>query len=283
MNLVRGLEFMSSEQFGDPLAWRELVDAALAGDPDGRVAAAAVGARPAIGRPGTKFDGRTAIGMTVPARVLLAMLLFLLMAAVSNAEQRVALVIGNGNYSHASVLANPPNDAADVAAALERLGFAVTRLDHAGKGEMERVLQNFSEAAYHSEVAVVFYAGHGIEVDGQNYLVPVDARLATDRTVKFETVPLDLVLQAAELASGFLLVVLDACRDNPFASSMRRTKATRSVGTRGLTLVDPSGDTLVAAPMRRRGGRRQREDGIRTEQPPTRQHCLITLRNRASK
>ena len=186
------------------------------------------------------------MGMTAPARMLLAMLLLLLLSSVSNAEQRVALVIGNGAYAHTPVLANPPNDAADVAAALERLGFAVTRLDHAGKADMERVLQEFSEAAFHSEVAVVFYAGHGIEVDGQNYLVPVDARLATDRAVSFETVPLDLVLLAAEPASGFLLVVLDACRDNPFASSMRRTGATRSVGVRGLALVDPSGDTLVA-------------------------------------
>ena len=96
---------------------------------------------------------------------------------------------------------------------------------------------------------MVFYAGHGIEVDGENYLVPVDARLKTDRAVKFETVPFDQVREM-QPEGGLLLVILDACRDNPFAQTMRRTGATRTVGARGLGRIDLGtsgvGDTLVA-------------------------------------
>ena len=189
------------------------------------------------------------MGMSAVARMVVAMLFLLALCAVSVAERRVALVIGNSAYTHTSVLANPLNDAADVAAAFERLGFAVTRLENADKRAMERGLLEFSEAAFRSDVAVVFYAGHGIEVDGENYLVPVDARLKTDRAVKFETVPFDRVREM-QPESGFLLVILDACRDNPFAQTMRRTGATRTVGARGLGRIDLKtsgvGDTLVA-------------------------------------
>ena len=189
------------------------------------------------------------MGMSAVARMVVAMLSLLALCAVSVAERRVALVIGNSAYAHTSVLANPLNDAADIAAAFERLGFAVTRLENAGGAEMRRALLKFSEAAFRSDVAVVFYAGHGMEVDGENYLVPVDARLKTDRAVKFETVPFDQVREM-QPESGLLLVILDACRDNPFAQTMRRTGATRTVGARGLGRIDLGtsgvGDTLVA-------------------------------------
>jgi hypothetical protein len=151
-------------------------------------------------------------------------------------------VIGNSAYTHTSVLANPLNDAADVAAAFERLGFAVTRLENAGGAEMRRAFGEFSEAAFRSDVAVVFYAGHGIEVDGENYLVPVDARLKNDRVVTFETVPFDQVREM-QPESGLLLVILDACRDNPFAQTVRGS------GARGLGRIDlktSGGDTFVA-------------------------------------
>ena len=92
---------------------------------------------------------------------------------------------------------------------------------------------------------MVFYAGHGIEVDGRNFLVPVDARLASDQDVEFEAIPLELVSRAVSRASGLRLVVLDACRENPLAVSMQRAGATRSIG-RGLARVEPSGETLVA-------------------------------------
>ena len=162
-----------------------------------------------------------------------------------SAGQRVALVIGNASYAHAPSLANPLNDASDVGTALDRLGFAVTRLHNADYSELRRGLQQFSLAASASEMAVVFYAGHGIEVDKRNFLIPVDARLLSDADVEFETVPLDLLSRAVDRAKGLRLIILDACRDNPFAVAMQRSGATRSIG-RGLASVEPSGETLVA-------------------------------------
>ena len=166
-------------------------------------------------------------------------------ASPAFAAQRVALVIGNASYAHAPTLANPLNDAADIGGALGRLGFAVTRLENAGYAALRRGLLEFQRAASASEIAVVFYAGHGIEVDQRNFLVPVDARLASDQDVEFEAVPLELVSRAVERASGLRLVILDACRENPFAVQMQRAGATRSIG-RGLARVEPSGETLVA-------------------------------------
>ena len=177
---------------------------------------------------------------TWAAAVLLAAL-----CATASAAPRVALVIGNASYAHAPALANPLNDAADMGAALGRLGFEVTRLENADRSSLWRGLQEFALAAAASEVAVVFYAGHGIEVDQRNFLVPVDARLASDQDVEFEAVPLGLVSRAVERASGLRLVILDACRENPFVVSMQRAGATRSIG-RGLSRVEPSGETLVA-------------------------------------
>ena len=166
-------------------------------------------------------------------------------ASPAFAAQRVALVIGNATYAHVPALANPLNDAKDVGAALDRLGFAVTRIENTDRASLWRGLQDFALAASASEIAVVFYAGHGIEVDQRNFLVPVDARLASDRDVEFEAVPLELVSRAVERASGLRLVILDACRENPFAVQMQRAGATRSIG-RGLARVEPSGETLVA-------------------------------------
>ena len=115
------------------------------------------------------------------------------------AVQRTALVIGNSAYDHVPTLANPRNDAADVGAALARLGFAVTRRDNTGHAELRQGLLDFQRAASASETAVVFYADHGIEVDGRNFLVPVDARLASDQDVEFEAVPLELVSRAVSM------------------------------------------------------------------------------------
>ena len=174
-----------------------------------------------------------------------AFLLLAVIADQASAAERVALVIGNAAYKHAPRLINPLNDAKDIGVALDRLGFVVTHLDDADQLSLRRVLQKFAVTASSAKVAIVFYAGHGIEVDKRNFLVPVDARLANDRTVEFETVPLDLVLRAVEGASGLGLVILDACRDNPFAVAMRGAGATRAIG-RGLARVEPAGDTLLA-------------------------------------
>ena len=136
-----------------------------------------------------------------------AMFSLMWFVASASAGQRVALVIGNASYAHASSLANPLNDATDIGAALNRLGFSVTRLDNADYSDLRRGLQQFSLAASASEMAVVFYAGHGIEVDKRNFLIPVDARLLSDADVDFEAVPLDLLSRAVERAKGPALVV----------------------------------------------------------------------------
>ena len=178
--------------------------------------------------------------------VLLTVACLLFFVAVPTmSAQRVALVIGNSNYDHVPILANPRNDASDIGAALERLGFVVTPLENVGYDSFRKSLQEFKRAASVSKVAAVFYAGHGIEVDQRNFLVPVDARLASDQDVEFETVPLDLVMRALDGASELRLVILDACRDNPFAAKMQRSGATRSIG-RGLARLEPSEQTLVA-------------------------------------
>ena len=186
--------------------------------------------------------------MSVPrltSTILGAVLLLSVLAAPAVADQRVALVIGNASYAHAPALASPVNDAADIGAALGRLGFAVTRIENAGFAALRRSLQQFASAASASEVALVFYGGHTIQVDESNFLVPVDARLLSDGDVEFETVPLALVLRAVERAPGLQLIILDAGRGNPFGASMRRAGAMRSIG-RGLARVEPPGGTLLA-------------------------------------
>ena len=175
------------------------------------------------------------------------------------AAERVALVIGNSAYEHVSFLANPGNDAGAVGDAFERLGYAVTRLENGSHDALRRNLGDFRRAASASEVAVVFYAGHGIEVDGNNYLVPVDAKLAHVDDVTYEAAPLDLAMDAVGGARRLGMVILDACRDNPFVRSMESSGTTRSIG-RGLARVAPSGATLVAYAA---------EDGNGTHSPYT--------------
>src|SRR5262245_17009471 len=186
--------------------------------------------------------------MAIATRVLLAALAGLLLSGgAASADKRVALVIGNSSYAHAPALDNPVNDATAVSVMLESAGFQVvetrTNLDLAG---MRRVIRHFAVLPHGRHGRVVFYAGHGIEVDGTNYLIPTDARLATDIDVEYEAMPLDRVLRVLEPARSLRLVILDACRDNPFVRTMKRTMASRSVG-RGLAGVEPSGsNTLIA-------------------------------------
>ena len=169
----------------------------------------------------------------------------ILVCGTAQAFQRVALVIGNSNYAYTPKLPNPQNDAADIASSLSRLGFAVTETQDLSFNEMRRALGTFSQKALGAEMAVVFYAGHGMEVNNQNYLIPTDAELKTDLSIPYETIPLDMVTEAVSGAKGLKLVILDACRNNPFVASMTRTTSTRSIG-RGLARVEPSSGTLVA-------------------------------------
>lgn len=158
---------------------------------------------------------------------------------------RVALVIGNGAYRSVPVLGNPSRDAAAVATALRKAGFQKVIVENdLRKEKLEATLREFGRVAEGADWALIYYAGHGIEMSGVNYLIPVDARLETDRDVGFETVPLNHVMSAVEGAKKLRLVLLDACRDNPFASQMRRTTASRSIG-RGLAPVEPQTGSLV--------------------------------------
>ncbi len=175
-------------------------------------------------------------------------------------QRRVALVIGNSAYQNVPALTNPQHDADKIAASLRAIGFdTVTLANNANHQAVNDALRSFADAAEQSDWAMVYYAGHGIEVGGVNYLIPVDAKLAVDRDVQFEAVPLDQIMAAMEGAKKLKLVLLDACRDNPFAPAMRRTAApavaesrstagaviaTRSVG-RGLAEIKVSGATLV--------------------------------------
>jgi uncharacterized caspase-like protein len=163
------------------------------------------------------------------------------------AEKRVALVIGNSSYQKVAKLTNPANDAAAVAAMFKSAGFdTVESKLNLTVSELRKALRDFGNKSRDADVAVVYYAGHGIELDGTNYLIPVDATLETDADVLDETLSLDRVLFAVEPAKQLRLVILDACRDNPFAKNMKRTIASRAVG-RGLAKVEPSSpNTMVA-------------------------------------
>jgi len=165
----------------------------------------------------------------------------------ASSGRRVAMVIGNSNYASAGPLVNPKNDARAVAAILRRLGFAdVMELHDLDQTAMTRALRDFGDRAAAAEWAVVFYSGHGIEVNGTNYLIPVDAQLERDTHVGDETISLDRVQAKVDAASKFGLVILDACRVNPFMARMARSAgATRSVG-RGLAGIEPEGNVLVA-------------------------------------
>lgn len=158
---------------------------------------------------------------------------------------RVALVIGNSKYAAIDRLANPERDAKLVADALQRLGFEKVELLLDGSREVVTAkLKSFAEAAANADWAVVYYAGHGIEFDGSNYLVPVDVKFEQDADIPKESVALDHVLNAVGVAGKLRLVILDACRENPFATDMKRTDAA-SVG-RGLARLEPESGTLVA-------------------------------------
>lgn len=170
-----------------------------------------------------------------------------LSTTAAQAGKRVALVLGISAYQHVAKLPNPSNDAGAMADLLRKSGFDVveTRRD-VGIADLRRAVGDFSDKAQGADIAVVFFAGHGIEVDGTNYLVPADAKLARDFDIEDEALSLDRLLKAIEPAKRLRLVMLDACRDNPFAKTMKRTVASRSVG-RGLAKVEPVvSDTLIA-------------------------------------
>jgi len=175
--------------------------------------------------------------------------LWLCIAAQSAVAQdkRVALIIGNSNYKSAARMENPANDAADVAAALRQLGFHVLEANDLDKAGMDRIVRSFAAALSGAKVGLFFYAGHGLQVSGQNYLVPIDALLENDTALDFEMVRLDLVHRVMERLVKTNVIILDACRDNPLARNLARSLGTRSTQIgHGLALVESGEGTLIS-------------------------------------
>jgi len=181
--------------------------------------------------------------------LILAVLFSLAIWTPARAADKVALVIGNGKYVNATPLPNPPNDAQVVAATLTQMGFDVSQGKDLDRNAMENVVRAFLRKADGAKVALLFYAGHGMQVDGRNYLVPIDAKLERASDLGFETVELDKILGSLDEPSRATIVILDACRDNPLARSFQsRIGATRSgaVGA-GLAAYSSLGTgTLIA-------------------------------------
>jgi hypothetical protein len=161
------------------------------------------------------------------------------------AQARVALVIGNGAYEKVPELPNPTQDAADIGRALERLGFKVTQIKNVTAQAMRKAILEFGRTAEGSEMAVVFYAGHGMEVSGENWLIPIGAELRSDADIENEAVSLRSISLQVSKARKIGLVILDACRNNPFAAKMKRSISSRAV-VRGLAPTEPSENVLIA-------------------------------------
>jgi uncharacterized caspase-like protein len=158
------------------------------------------------------------------------------------AERRVALVVGNAAYKAANLsLANPRNDAEDVSAALKALGFEVVTAVNATKRDMDGALQRFARLATDADSVLFFYAGHAMQFQGRNFLMPTDAELEDEVSLRYQAVGLEDVRAALDRGSGVKILILDACRNNPLADRLQRSiaGASRSAAqTRGLARID---------------------------------------------
>jgi formylglycine-generating enzyme required for sulfatase activity len=163
------------------------------------------------------------------------------------AQKRVALVIGNSAYQHTPRLTNPKNDATDMSAALKKLGVQVLQGFDLNKAAFDRKMRDFAAALQGAEAGLFFFAGHGLQVAGQNYLVPIDAKLKTASALDFEMVRLDVVQRVMEHETSTNVLFLDACRDNPLVRNLARAMGTRSAEIgRGLAPVESGGGTLIS-------------------------------------
>ncbi len=167
------------------------------------------------------------------------------LTAGAQAEKRVALVIGNSAYQNTAPLKNPRSDAEDMAAALKRLDFEVVAgydLDDRG---MKTKVRDFARAVDGADTALFFYAGHGVQSKGENYLLPVNASLRTESDLDFETVSLDLVMKQMQRSARVSLVFLDACRDNPLTRSLRTASRSAAVGN-GLARIEEAAGMMIS-------------------------------------
>ena len=181
---------------------------------------------------------------------LLALLLALLSASGAWAERRVALVIGNSQYKNSNLaLFNPKNDAEDVAASLRSLGFEVILRIDASRRDFDLAMTQFARVAQYADTALFYYAGHALQHQGQNYLMPTDAELEDELSLRYEMVSLDDVRAGLERAGGVKIMILDACRNNPVLDRLKRrmTGMTRDVATvRGLARIAGAQGEVVA-------------------------------------
>ena len=170
-----------------------------------------------------------------------------MLAGAVRAEMRVALVIGNGAYATLPKLANPPTDAAAIAARLRTLGFDVMEGIDLGKAAMDESVRSFGRKAVAADVALVFYAGHGVQVGGRNYLVPVDAGLPTrEQDLRYDFVDVAGIMGELAGTKRLRIVVLDACRDNPIPSELQRSVGRGLAADRGLAAPPGLDNTLIA-------------------------------------
>src|SRR6516162_412283 len=173
--------------------------------------------------------------------------LLLLPAARAYADKRVALVIGNGQYvSPSPKLPNAPNDARAVEKALQAVGFEVIQGINVGRIGMETLLDEFLDEAKTAQVALLFYSGHGMQVDGRNYLIPVDAKIESRSDLNFRAIGLDRILESFDSPSRANIIILDACRNNPLTWSLAEATKSTNVAD-GLAAYTALGTgTLIA-------------------------------------
>jgi uncharacterized caspase-like protein len=180
---------------------------------------------------------------------LLAAVSCLLVAGVTAAapgKAQVALVVGIGAYQNAPPLPNPPNDARALAESLKKLGFQVELAVDPDKARLEQAIKRFGDQLQGAKVGLFFYAGHGLQVNGRNFLVPADAKIDNERSLPFAAVDADLVLTQMETSTPVSLIFLDACRDNPFSRSLARSMGTRSSAVgRGLAQIAAGEGSLI--------------------------------------
>src|SRR5262244_3228724 len=157
-------------------------------------------------------------------RLLVVALLWLILPTAAVAERRTALVIGNAAYDFGS-LRNPVNDATDITAALRQLGFDVTLQLNADLRGMHEAIDTFSHQLRQGGAGLFYFAGHGVQVGGENYLIPIRARISRQQDVQYEAVPVGRILGGMEDAENQLnIIILDACRDNPWARQWRSSQ-----------------------------------------------------------
>src|ERR1700716_2978155 len=180
--------------------------------------------------------------------LIVSLICMLFAASAANADKRVAFVVGNGTYKNVAALPNPAIDAKAMAGVLRNVGFDVVEGTNLTRDKMTEKLLEFGKKAQGADVAVFFYAGHGIAISGTNYLLPVDADIKSEMDVKLgAAINIDLTLDQTMNDAKVKLVFLDACRDNPFAAKIKSNSATRSVSVQtGLAEMKSGEGTLIA-------------------------------------